>query len=95
MEGKLNSATFDLYRSTIERECGTPMTFCYYQEIDDTTVYTGLSSLDGKMKVFTKLIDNEPVDLSVKDWKEQWSRFPEFIPKEKNISPVEQSTIDE
>ena len=77
---QLDSRVFDLQRSTISQICKQEMTFCYYQEVDQETVYTGLQSMDGAVKVFVKLVNNEPVDLSIDEWNEQWARFPELIP---------------
>jgi hypothetical protein len=79
---EISSKQFDLYKSTIERICGVKMTFCYYSEINETTVYSGMRSLDSSIKVFVKLVDDEPVDLTVEDWNEQWNRFPQLIPDE-------------
>jgi hypothetical protein len=76
----LSVKEFELFKSTVARNCGCEMTFCYYQEVDQQTVFTGLQSVDRRIKVFVKLIDNEPVDLSITEWLEQWNRFPEWIP---------------
>jgi DNA-directed RNA polymerase subunit N (RpoN/RPB10) len=82
-DGKTSQQVFDLLHSTVEKLCGTRMFFCYYQEVNDTTVYSGMTSEDQNIKVFIKLVDDEPVDLTIEDWQKQWSRFPEFIPVEK------------
>lgn len=77
---QLDTRVFDLARSTISQICQLDMTFCYYQEFDEKTVYTAMQSPDQSIKVFVKLVDGEPVDLSIEEWKEQWNRFPEWIP---------------
>jgi hypothetical protein len=73
----------DLQNSTLDLIYDMRMCFCYYRELDARTVYTGLAPSVGcdNLKVFVKLVNNEPVDLSLEDWLEQWSRFPEFIPE--------------
>ena len=78
----LSSREIDLQHSTISQTCQQEMTFCYYQEVDQVTVYTGMQSMDGAVKVFVKLVENEPVDLTMDDWNQQWLRFPELIPND-------------
>ena len=78
----LTSRVFDLQNSTISQICQQNMTFCYYQEVDEFTVYAGMKSLSGAVKVFVKLVEDEPVDLTIEDWTKQWMRFPELIPNE-------------
>ena len=77
---QLDTRVFDLARSTISQICQLDMTFCYDQEFDEITVYTAMQSPDQSITVFVKLVDGEPVDLSIEEWKEQWNRFPEWIP---------------
>lgn len=77
----------DLERSTLDRAYGLTMTFCYYQETDCRTVFAGMKpkTENVNLKIFIKLVDNEPVDLSVEEWMVQWSSFPELIPEKKNF----------
>lgn len=71
----------DLTTSTIERYVGRNMTFCYYQEIDETTTFAGLkTTTEPIVYSFCKLVNEEPVDLTVEDWLKQWSKKPELIP---------------
>lgn len=79
-QGQLSERFFDLARSCISQICQLDMTFCYYQEFDQRTVYTGMQSPDQSIKVFVKLVEGEPVDLSIEEWLQQWARFPEWIP---------------
>lgn len=77
----LEEKNLDLQTSTIERHVGRTMTFCYYQEIDETTTYAGLKTqTDPIIYAFCKLEHEEPVDLTAEDWLQQWSKTPELIP---------------
>ena len=71
----------DLQTSTIERYVGRKMTFCYYQEIDETTTFAGLkTTTEPIVYCFCKMVNEEPVDLTAQDLIQQLSKKPELIP---------------
>ena len=64
--------TVNLHDYTLDQEFGEKLTFCYYQETSLITVFAGMKSLRNTFYVFTKLVENEPVDLEIDEWLSQW-----------------------
>lgn len=70
----------DLHKHTLDEKLGNKLTFCYYAETNDTTVFAGMKNIEGSKYVFVKLVHNEPVNLGLAEWVSQWNRKNDLIP---------------
>ena len=89
----LISKEVNLDTSSIPQQFGADVTFSFYYQPDDATVICAMSQpAEQSFHIFTKLIDNIPVDLThreVEDAMEMRSFIPLVLPESSDTSDEE------
>lgn len=82
VSGTMEALQLDLVKSTVARELTESMTFSYYWEFNDRTVFTAMTPdhVPQSYHIFVKLVHDEPVDLTKEELQSVLSKKSDFIP---------------